>query len=72
MADKHFSMDMTIFEALQMHPDARHVFASFNLGGCALCHAAKVETLAQVCENYGIEPDDLLGKLEAVMAPSES
>ncbi|HOZ47713.1 MAG TPA: DUF1858 domain-containing protein [Candidatus Hydrogenedentes bacterium] len=64
---KHFTLDMTIAEAMQKHPRVREVFASFHLGGCAMCHVAQVETLDEVCESYSIDPDKLLGVLEELM-----
>jgi len=67
MADKHFSLDMTIAEALQKHPRAAEVFAGFGLRGCALCHVAQVETLDEVCDNYGLDKDKLLEVLNGVM-----
>ena len=67
MAEQHFSLDMTIADAFQVHPSVPEVFASFNLGGCAFCHIAKVETLGQVCENYGIDSAEMLTALEGLM-----
>ncbi len=67
MSEKHFSLDMTVADALQTHPWAVEVFAAFRLGGCALCHIAHIETLEQVCANYGIDADRLLEMLEGLM-----
>lgn len=68
MADntKHFNTDMTIAEAMAVHPRVVEVFAAFHLGGCAHCHINEVETLEQVCSAYGIDPDTLLEVLEDV------
>ena len=70
MADKHFNLDMTIAEAMAVHPRVAEVFAAFHLGGCAHCHINQVETLEQVCEGYGVEPDTLLNVLEELMQPA--
>lgn len=67
MAEKHFSLDMTIADAMAMHPRAPEVFAAFHLTGCALCHVAQFETVQQVCDNYGIDSDKLLEVLEGLM-----
>lgn len=66
MADKNFSLDMTIAQAMTVHPRAAEVFAAFHLGGCAHCHINQVETLAQVCDAYGIEKEELMEALEGL------
>ena len=71
MADKHFTLDMTIAQAMEINPKVAEVFASFHLGGCAHCHVNRVETLNEVCSGYGIDPDQLLDVLEGVMETSE-
>ena len=72
MADKHFTLDMTIAQALEVNPKAAEVFAAFHLGGCAHCHINRVETLEQVCAGYGIDPDQLLEVLESVMETAKA
>ncbi len=72
MADKNFTLDMTIAQAMQVHPRAAEVFTAFHLGGCAHCHVNKVETLAEVCMSYGLEPSELLDALEGLMEPSKA
>src|SRR4030067_1291397 len=37
----HFNKDMTIGEALKLHPLAQTVMAGFHLGGCASCEIKK-------------------------------
>lgn len=68
MSDKLFSLDMTIAQAMAVHPRAADVFAAFHLGGCAHCHINQVETLGQVCDAYGIDKDILLEELEGLAA----
>ncbi len=65
---KHFKLDMTIAEAMAVHPRVREVFAAFHLGGCAHCALGQVETLEQVCEGYGVDGDQLLEVLEKIVA----
>jgi hybrid cluster-associated redox disulfide protein len=72
MSEKHFTLDMTIAEAMQVHPRAAEVFAAFHLGGCAHCHINTVETLGQVCESYGIDSNTLLEVLEDLMEPTNA
>ncbi len=72
MADKHFNLDMTIAEAMKIHPRVAEVFAAFHLGGCAHCHINQVETLGQVCEGYGVDPNTLLEVLDDLMEPSKA
>ena len=70
MADNKFNLDMTIGEAMKVHPRVAEVFAAFHLGGCAHCHINQLETLGQVCEGYGIDSDTLLEVLEGLVEPS--
>jgi hybrid cluster-associated redox disulfide protein len=72
MAEKHFNLDMTIAEAMQVHPRVAEVFAAFHLGGCAHCRINEVETLGQVCEGYGVDSDMLLEVLEGLLEPSQA
>ena len=65
---KHFDLDMTIGEAMAVHPRVREVMAVFHLGGCAHCAINQVETLGQVFEGYGVASEELLGALESVVA----
>lgn len=68
---KYFNVDMTIAEAMSMHPRVREVFAAFHLGGCAHCAVNQYETIGQVCAGYGVEPEMLLDVLEGLMEPDE-
>ena len=72
MAEKHFNLDMTIAEAMQVHPRVSEVLAAFHLGGCAHCHINQVETLGQVCQGYGVDSNTLLEVLEDLMEPSHA
>jgi hybrid cluster-associated redox disulfide protein len=68
----YFSPDMSISEAMSVHPRVREVFAAFHLGGCAHCSINEFETLEQVCLAYGVDIDLLLEVLESLMEPKES
>lgn len=64
---QHFSADMTVGEAMEMHPRVREVFAAFHLGGCAHCSINRFETIGQVCAGYGVDVDMLLETLESLL-----
>lgn len=64
---KYFDPDMTVGEAMAVHPRVAEVFAAFHLGGCSSCGISEVETVAQVCMGYGVDLDVLLEVLEGLM-----
>jgi hybrid cluster-associated redox disulfide protein len=61
-----FNAGMTIGEAMQLHPRAREVFAGFHLGGCSHCAISEFETIAQVCEGYGVPAEMLISSLNSL------
>ncbi len=63
-----FSPDMTVADAMALHPRAPEVFAAFHLGGCAHCHVNAYETIQQVCDAYGVDVTVLLEVLEGLFA----
>ena len=69
--DKYFRPDMTIAEAMGMHPRVGEVFAAFHLGGCSHCGIGQVETIEQVCAAYGVDQAVLLEVLEGLMEQQE-
>jgi hybrid cluster-associated redox disulfide protein len=64
---KHFDPNMTIAEAMMIHPKVGEVFAAFHLGGCSSCGVSEFETVAQVCMGYGVDVDVLLEVLEELV-----
>lgn len=66
-AKRHFDPNMTVGEAMAIHPQVAEVFAAFHLGGCASCGISEVETVAQVCYGYGVDIEILLDVLEGLM-----
>jgi hybrid cluster-associated redox disulfide protein len=66
-----FSAEMSVGEALQLHPRAREVFAGFHLGGCSHCAISEFETVGQICEGYGVPQDMLLGALNSLFDAKE-
>ncbi len=62
----HFNENMTVAEAQAIHPRAREVFGGYHLGGCSHCAVSEFETIAQVCEGYGVPVGQLLESLESL------
>lgn len=61
-----FTADMTVDEAMRLHPDVGMILAGFHLGGCAHCGINQIETLEQVCMGYGIPIESLLDTLNSL------
>lgn len=68
--EKQFHQDMTVGDAMNTHPNARWVFASYHLGGCSHCAISSEETIGQVAEGYGVPLDKLLEDLNALLLPA--
>jgi hybrid cluster-associated redox disulfide protein len=62
-----FVPEMTVSEALALHPHARWVFAAYHIGGCTGCSAASEETLSEVAGGYGLPLEKLVGDLNALL-----
>ena len=45
VSEQHFTPDMTVDQAFNMHAGARRVFARFHLGGCSNCAISETETI---------------------------
>lgn len=69
--DRKFKLDMTVGEAMKLHPKAQFVFASYHLGGCSHCAISEHETIEQVCYGYGIPPEELLDSLNSLLEEGE-
>ena len=59
-----FHRDMTVGEAMRIHPAVTEVFAAFHLGGCSSCGISEHETVGQIAMGYGIDEAMLMGALE--------
>jgi hybrid cluster-associated redox disulfide protein len=66
-----FYKEMTVGEAMQVHPEAGLVFSSYHLGGCSHCSINEIETIEQVCQGYGVEVEVLLDSLNNLFADSD-
>lgn len=65
--DKRFHADMTVAEALDLHPDAGAVMAKFHLGGCSSCSISDHHVLGPAAESYGVDVDQLLAALNSLL-----
>jgi len=64
-----FTPQLTVREAMLLHPQAEQLLASFHLGGCSSCAVDADETLAQVCREEGRDLTDLLANLNMLLMP---
>jgi len=64
---QRFEADMTVGQILSMHPEAALVLTGYHLGGCSHCGINQMETLAQVCNAYGIPIDAILSSLNDLL-----
>ncbi len=62
-----FRPDMSVGDAMQVHPDAGLVFSSYHLGGCSHCSINEMETIEQVCQGYGVPVDQLIESLNNLL-----
>jgi hybrid cluster-associated redox disulfide protein len=68
MTSKNFDANMTVGEALALHPDARWVFAAYHIGGCNGCSQVDAETLREVAEGYKLPLEKFLADLNSLLA----
>lgn len=57
-------------EVLKMHPNSVHVLAEFGLS-CSTCSGARHESVQQGAINHGLDVNDLLEKLNALLINHE-
>jgi hypothetical protein len=68
MTSKNFDANMTVAQALSLHPDARWVFAAYHIGGCNGCSRVDDETLREVADGYQLPLEKLLADLNSLVA----
>lgn len=66
-AQQRFHMDMTVAEALALHPQAATVMAQFHLGGCSSCSISESHILGPAAESYGVDITRLLTALNNLL-----
>jgi hybrid cluster-associated redox disulfide protein len=64
---QRFTGEMTVGQAMQLHPEAGLVFSSYHLGGCSHCSINELETIEQVCGGYGVPVDQLVDSLNNLL-----
>ncbi len=69
--EKKFIPQMTVGDAMALHPNARWVFASYHLGGCSHCAISTEETIEQVAEGYGVPLDKLIEDLNGLFSAAD-
>ncbi len=67
-----YTPQMTVREALLVHPQTEQILAGFHLGGCSSCAVAPDETLAQICREQGRDLTELLHNLNLLLGPQVS
>lgn len=65
---RQFVPEMTVGEALALHPAAKWVFAAYHIGGCSHCAMSEEETLEQLATGYQLPLGKLIGDLNALLA----
>ncbi|MSS73399.1 MAG: disulfide oxidoreductase [Candidatus Latescibacteria bacterium] len=61
-----FHRDMSVGEAMNLHPQAVAVMAGFHLGGCSSCSISDNHILGDAARDYGINIDNLLTALNGL------
>ncbi len=64
---KIFEADMSVGDAIRLHPQAYEILTSFHLGGCAHCAINEDETLKDITAGYGVKTDALLEALNGLL-----
>jgi hybrid cluster-associated redox disulfide protein len=59
---KGFTKDMSIFAALEAHPEARSVFESHGMA-CCLCIGAQSETVEAGAILHQVDPEAVVAEL---------
>jgi hybrid cluster-associated redox disulfide protein len=63
---RKFTPEMTVGQALAIHPDAGMIFSSYHLGGCSHCAISEDEVLSDICMSYGIPLEDFMADLNSL------
>lgn len=63
-------LDMTLLEIVENYPETEDVFRFYDrkLGRCLMCHCL-FDRLGDVVKELGVEPDELLKKLNIPPSP---
>jgi len=58
--------EMGILEIVQQHPEALPVFAKYGLG-CIGCAAARFENLEAGAKVHGVDPEQMVAEINALI-----
>lgn len=65
---RQFVPEMTVGDALALHPAAKWVFAAYHVGGCSHCAMSEQETLEQLATGYQLPLGTLIRDLNSLLA----
>jgi hybrid cluster-associated redox disulfide protein len=57
-----FTKDMSILEALEVHPESRRIFEHHGMA-CCLCIGANIETIEAGAIMHDVDPDFIVAEL---------
>lgn len=64
---KQVTKDMIIMDVLRLDPGTADFF--FQIGmHCLGCPSASGESIEQACQVHGVDPDELVGKINSYLA----
>ncbi|MFA6687361.1 MAG: DUF1858 domain-containing protein [Desulfuromonas sp.] len=63
-------LNAKMVEILRLHPEAQALLAEYGLH-CAVCSGAKHESLRQGAINHGLDPEELLTRLNALLTEQD-
>lgn len=66
-----FHKDMTIGEALDLHPGVKEVMAQFHIGGCSSCAVNESETFEQAAGGHGVPLEQMMTALNSLPAEED-
>jgi len=65
MSDK-ITKEMSIIDIVQKYPQSLEVFAKYGLG-CIGCAAARFENLEAGAKVHGVDPDEMVREINALL-----
>lgn len=67
-----FDPQMTVRDAMAIHPQVEQILAAFHLGGCSSCAVDADDTLAAICQENGRDLTQVLQNLNLLVNPAQS
>lgn len=66
MSEQKVTKEMSIIEIVQNYPQSLEVFAKYGLG-CIGCAAARFENLEAGAKVHGVDPDQMVEEINALL-----